>query len=789
MTRFMPINTYKKNFNFEEILKSVKEYLPDVNLKRLKNAFSFAKESHRGQFRRDGKTPYLVHPVATMQILTTFHADEDTLVSALLHDVPEDTGKSIDEIKNLFGNEVAFLVEGITKLSKVHYKHNMEQRQIESLKKMLLHSAEDLRVILIKLADRLHNMQTLENIDNPAKRIRIATETLEIYVPIANLLGIRDIKFKLEFLCFKHLFPKEFEEITKKIKSNEKKRSENTAKFIEKTKEIFDKENIKAVFKSHEKNPYRIYKKINSLGLNINDIDDRITIKIIVEDIPQCYQVLGAIHGKFVPKTDRFKDYIANPKINGYQSLHTAVFGVDGVLTEIQICTKKMDIEDEYGIAANFFLKKDIKDASILTFKGSAWLKKILEIEKTAKVSGNFMEDLRLDIFQDRIFVFTPKGEPIDLPKGASVIDFAYAIHTLIGHHALKAEINNRTRSITTTLKTGDVVNVITSRKISPELSWLSFAKTNLARSKILAYLRKISIEKKIREGRKILQKEFDIAELGLCGRINFKKLREILLNNLNKDFKTFDDVLAAICEGDLRAIDVVAYVQENLKHKKKIFEDDLGKGVRISLKIIAKNRFGLLRDIADILYKHALDMYSLKGWASKYEKDAYFTTELLVKNPLIISQIFDELQQIEDVQYVYKISRKGNIIFNIMVVFAAAVWIFHPFLIRLAINMGFEKKYPLISYLCLYLGFLSMFMLILILTSIIQKYFPMVRNKMLLWIIAFSVPLLAILILIIELFYFNLELNWLILLCELLLVYAYITINYLNYKKIMKKT
>lgn len=778
----MAKSSYSKYFDINEILESIKSYLPNFNDKKFLEAFEYAEKAHRGQFRKDGATPYIAHPVEAVKILTSLHADEETILSALLHDVPEDTGRDINEIKQLFGDKVAFLVDGITKLSKVHYQHDMPARQIESLRKLFLHCGEDLRVILVKLADRLHNMRTLQYVKEADKRMRISKETLEIYVPIANLLGIQDLKSQLEDLCFKNLFPLEYEKIGKIREKGKPRRVKIAKEFMDKIEAACKKIKIEVELIKRTKNLYSIYKKISAVGKTADDIDDRIGIRIIVKTVPACYQVLGIIHENFVPINDRFRDYIANPKINGYQSLHTTVFGIEGVITDVQIRTGKMDLEAEYGIAANFFTKHEI----VSDEKRSEWVNKILEINKNQNGSEEFLQNLRIDIFQDRIFVFTPKGAPIDLPKGASALDFAYAIHSDVGNHAFKADINGKLKPITTVLTTGDVVNIIVSRKIRPELSWLSLVKTNLAKNKILEYFKKGSKENRIFEGHKILQKEFDIVGLGLCENINFRKLRSKLAKDFGKSFENFEDLFVVIAEGDIKATDVAMLVKgSSLFSRNKTAS---GKGIKVSLKIVAKNRFGLLRDISEVLYKSVLDMYSLKGWAAKHEEAAYFTSEILVKDLETLSRIFDELKQVESIISIYRVSTKWLIIFSVASFFTAALWISHAFILKLIKGSLFITAHPWLGSIIIYFGFLLLIVTVLYLTSAVQKYFPFVRYKRLLWAISFAIPILATLLLFIELFYFDLEMSLLGLLVEILFIYGYLVMSYINFRKITRQ-
>lgn len=786
----MAKRSYEKYFKLSNILNSIKEYLPGFNEKKFIEAFNFAEKAHLGQFRKDNTTPYIVHPVEIVKILISLHADEDTLISALLHDVPEDTKYTIEDVEKLFGDKIKFLVDGITKLSAVYYQNDMSKRQVGTLKKLFLHSVKDLRVILIKLADRLHNMQTLGNIKESEKRMRISRETLEIYVPIANLLGIQDIKSQLEDLCFQYLFPTEFEKLNKKRNSSYEKRKKLTDQFVEIISNECRRNRIRAEFFYKEKALYSIFKKLSSMGKSTDETENRIALKVIVKTAAECYEILGIVHSKFVPMNDRFRDYIANPKVNGYQSLHTAVFGVGGIFTELQICTVKMNFESAYGITAGFFMDKSIDSDK----QRANWLKKVLDLEKSQDPSTDFVENLKLDILQDRIFAFTTKGKAVDLPKGASVIDFAYANSAELGNHVAAADINGKRKPISTALKTGDVVNIVLSKKVTPEISWLSLTKTNLAKEKILAYLKKISIEKKRSDGHKILQKEFDIADIGLCENMNFRRLKKSLKQYMGKDFANLESLFVAIGEGESRASDVIKCIEASYKHagffmsSKKTSASKREKNVKVLIKIVAKNRFGLLRDIAEVLYKNVLDMYSLKGWASSYEEDAYFSAELLVEDLETVSHIFDELYQIEGVVSVCRISPRGIISFYISAFVAIVLWIFHPFVLRIISKSDLTIAYPLISDMIVYFGLLVLIFIVIYLTTIVREYFPFVRKKKLLWIIAFSIPLFAVLTLLLEIFLFKLELSITVLFIELLLIYAYLLISYVHFKKTIRQ-
>lgn len=769
---------YKKFFDLDSIVKEIKKYLKSFDDKKFLRAFDFAENAHRGQVRKDGTTPYIVHPVEIVKILGKLHADEDILVAALLHDVPEDTAYDIHQIRENFGNSVAFLVDGITKLSKVQYKHDMPKRQVESLKKLFLHSAKDPRVIIIKLADRLHNMRTLHFIEEESKRARIAGETLEIYVPMANLLGIQEIKSELEDLCFRHLFPTEYKQLSEKINKYEKTNKDAVKQFHEKLESIFKKNGIQACVFERKRNIFSIYKKLCDQGKTINDVENRIAIRIIVSNVTQCYQALGIIHSRFTPTVKKFKDYIASPKSNGYQSLHTTVFGPRGLLTEVQIKTEEMHLEAEHGIAANFFL--DRKD-TMKSDKRSNWMDKVVEIEHALNKHEDFLENLKEDIFQERIFVFSPRGMTIDLPKGASAVDFAYAIHTDVGNHAVKAEINGKVVPLTTPLHNRDVVNVIKSDDAIPSVLWLTFAVTNNARANIKEFLKKSSKDKKIFEGKRMLQKEFDIAGLGLIEKVNFKKINQSVAKDSGRKFKSFDDLLESLGEGGLRALDVANAFK---KYRKRLEKKNAKNQIPVNVKVVAKNRFGLLKDIADVFYKYTSDMNYLKGYASKKEKNALFTAKICVDDLSKVGRIFEELEQIEDVKYVYRISYRGMYLTVALSIITAFVWVMHPFILRKVFSMGDFENEVLIN-LFINFALVALLFIVLYLTRTVKLYFPLVRKRKALWIATFSIPALALLMIIIEIFYFKLPLNWIAIVIEIAIIYTYLGISFRNYKKL----
>jgi len=772
---------YKDYFDLDEIIGSIKKYLPVFDSKKFVEAFEFAELHHRNQTRKDGK-PYITHPVETVKKLINLHVDEDTLIAALLHDVPEDTEADLADIKQLFGSKVTFLVDGITKLSKVYYRNDMEERQIESLKKLLIHTAKDPRVILIKLADRFHNMETLEYISNPEKRIRIAKETLEIYVPIANLLGIQELKASLEDLCFKHLYPEDYKSLKSKIAETVERQQGTLDEMMKVIIKELKKSNIQAKVYGREKSLYSIYKKIISENKTINDINDRIAFRIITKKVSDCYAALGVVHNLFTPKPGRFKDYIAVPKVNGYQSIHTTVFCIGGVLTEIQIRTERMHTDAEYGIAAHYFY--DVSKSggkNLIEDQRSSWTAKILDLQKSQNGSRDFISTLKIDIFQDRIFVFTPEGETIDLPKNATAIDFAYAIHSDIGNHAVNAEINNQIKPVTTILKTGDHVNVITAETQTPKLLWLSFAKTHIARNKIKLFLKKETLKKKVFDGMEMLQKEFDRAGFGLVEDVNFKKLNSVIQEKLNQNFDSVRALYVSIGEGNTLPVDIIKCV----KLLKKIttgFEN------KVAIKIISKNRPSMVKDIVDVLVSYNADFSYVQGRVSFFRKKGILIFYINFASQNDFSEVCQHIEQIEGVESVTRIFRFTVFYFYTVAITTIAFWALHPLFIASITSIQFLKNHEFILNLLLYFGLFMLLFTVVYLKKIIRKSFPSFRNVEWLWIVTFLASTVAVFALIIELYTLNIRFNWAIIFGGILVMYAYLSVQYINYKNTIGK-
>jgi len=474
--------------NVKELLSLLKSSSPE-DKELIKRAYKFTYEAHKEQRRFSGE-PYFNHAYATAKTLAELGMDARTVAAGLLHDTLEDGQTSEAMLEKEFGKEVTFLIKGVTKLGK--YKYHGVVRHAESLRKLFLAISKDVRVLIIRLADRLHNMQTLWAV-REGKRKRIALETLEIYAPVANRLGMGRIKGDLQDLAFPHCLPKEFAE----VKILRKERSKNAMKRLEKVHRTLYKklsaENITIITTDYRvKHLYSLYKKLLRYDKDIEKIHDIAALRIVVSSVGDCYRVLGIIHNTWRPLTGKIKDYIASPKPNGYQSLHTTIFTGDGGIVEIQIRTREMHEEAEYGIAAYLAYKPDSsKTKKVGLSKKLSWIQELVEWQKQVSESKEFLENIKVDFFKDRVFVFTPKGDVVDLPEDSSPIDFAYAIHSDIGSHLAGAKINNKLVSLNTKLANGDIVEIVTKQKSSPSSKWLAYAKTTLAKKHIKAKLAK----------------------------------------------------------------------------------------------------------------------------------------------------------------------------------------------------------------------------------------------------------------------------------------------------------
>lgn len=790
------ITTLRDNYGLDlmVMIDDARRYIPQFNEKKFVEAFYFAAKAHDGQLRKENK-PYIIHPVETVRILISLHADEDTLIAAFLHDVPEDTSHTIQEIENKFGKKIAFLVNGITKLAKVHFRNDMAKRQIESLKKLFIYSAEDARVILIKLADRLHNMRTLQYIDKPEKRTRIARETLEIFVPIANLLGIEELKSELEDLCFQNLLPDEYENISDRMKRNKIKNQRLLDETMQLVQQELDKGRVKAVLYGRQKNYYSIYKKVVSQGKRLDELDDFIALRILVSERDDCYKVLGIIHTLFKPKPGKFKDYIAVPKINGYQSLHTTVFGLNGMITEFQIRTHQMHLQSQYGIAAKNYEQNSSSRSTPMDYSSSSWVKKILEIDHKNTPDDAFIKDLTLDLLQDRIFVFTPNGDPIDLPKDATCIDFAYCIHTQVGHNALKADINGVLLPMTTVLKTGDTVRIITSDKPqNPNREWLFFAKTNTAKTRIRDFFHHESKDAKIRIGKKLLQKEFDRIGLGLITTSSNKKIRQFAAIFPELHLKNFDDILASVGDGSLHSLEFIDFLMTKqpaptppswlarfIHPSKKTSKPQIKVTARI---FFDSDKPGQLKSVLNVIDQFQINLIKSKGRLLFGKRTFVCKFFFHVQSFQQLSELFENFEHIEGVQRVERLFWQRKLSFLLFSIVTIAVWLPHPLILYFVAYKQTYFNNNLVSLGFQYLSVGMLFFMVYFLKRLTQRSFPELRETNRLWVMTFVLSIFAFLTFFAEIFYFKLHLNWVVVFGLILLVFGYLMSEYLYHRE-----
>lgn len=560
----------------EELISKIKANGNNVDIDLVKKAYDLAFEAHKEQKRESGE-PYITHPISVAMILADMGMDTNTIVAGLLHDVIEDTDYTYEDISNIFNVEVANLVDGVTKLGKIKYK-SKEEQQADNVRKMLLAMAKDIRVIIIKLADRLHNMRTLKYM-KPEKQKKKAQETLDIFAPLAHRLGISKIKWELEDLCLRYIHPEEYYDLVNMIAEKRVEREKFISRIIKELKENLDKANIDSDIEGRPKHFYSIYRKMVNKHKSIEQIFDLTAIRILVNTVKDCYAVLGIVHTIYKPIPGRFKDYIAMPKPNMYQSLHTTVIGSEGKTFEIQIRTFEMHRTAEYGIAAHWKYKSGINgtDSKDMTFENKlTWLRDILEWQKEAVDATEFMEGFKLDLFSDEIFVFTPKGVVINLPVGATPLDFAYKIHTDIGNKCVGAKVNGKIVTLDYKLKTGEIVEILTSSSSrGPNIDWLNIANSNQARSKIKQWLRKARREENLERGKEMLDKECKKQSLVFSdlskGPLYDKLLKRYHLNNV-------EEIYVAIGEGELLSSTVISKLKENIV--KQVAEEELNKNI-----------------------------------------------------------------------------------------------------------------------------------------------------------------------------------------------------------------
>ncbi len=565
----MPGKTAEKPATgIDELIELTAAYNPEVNRELLRQAYEFAAEAHTGQKRLTGED-YMTHPLEVARVLSELEMDDSTLAAALLHDVVEDTGHELSEVREMFGSEIALLVEGVTKLRRIQFDTRRE-RQAENLRRMLLAMAQDLRVILIKLADRLHNMRTLSPLPEE-RRIEVAQETLQILAPIAHRLGIWRLKWELEDLALLYLDPEKYHEIGQAVTHSREERFTAINEAIGQLRTRLAEMGIEAEIEGRPKHFYSIYQKMQKQAVDFEQILDLEAIRVIVNTETECYTALGVVHSLWLPLPDMFTDYIAKPKSNMYQSLHTKVIGPNGGPMEVQIRTWAMHRRAEYGVAAHWRYKEGY-GGDLETDTKLSWLRQLLDLHTDLRDPHEWLESLKLDLFKDQVFVFTPKGDVIDLPAGSTPVDFAYRIHTEVGNRCVGAKVNGRMVPLSYVFKNGDVAEIVTSSRpeARPSLDWLSFVVSSPAKSRIKAWYRRAQREESIAHGRERMEEE--CSRLGLDPEL---LLSEKALDELapRMSYTSGEDIFAAVGYGDLTAETVIRRLRgepQKVKPKKK---------------------------------------------------------------------------------------------------------------------------------------------------------------------------------------------------------------------------
>ena len=548
------METYEEHYH--AMCNAIRKRMPNADMALIDRAVDYAAGKHAAQKRKDG-SPYIIHPLAVAQIVTEMGLDQDAILGALLHDCIEDTDASHEEIERLFGTTVAELVEGVTKLTRANFS-STEQAQMENLRKMFMAMSKDIRVVLIKIADRLHNMRTMQY-QTPEKQILKCRETMDIYAPLAHRLGMQRIKWELEDTALKYLAPAEYEEITSYLQAHREQDETFMRTIQDKITQRLTAVGIHNTTYGRIKHVYSIYRKMQAQGKTMDELYDIYAFRVIVDTIPDCYNVLGHIHDLFNLIPGRFKDYISTPKPNMYQSLHTTVIGSQGIPFEVQIRTWEMHETAEYGIAAHWKYKQGTGSGSEKDFE---WVRRLLESQQDSDAE-EYVQSLKIDMFDDEVFVFTPKGRIVPLPSGSTPIDFAYAIHSGVGNSMVGAKVNNRIANIDTTLRNGDICEIITSKSAKgPSRDWLNICKSNQARTKIKQWFKKEKRDENIVHGKASFESEMKRTGLPMSA-ITDPELEPQLLKKLS--FDSWDDMYAAIGYGGLTAVKAVGRVRDDI--------------------------------------------------------------------------------------------------------------------------------------------------------------------------------------------------------------------------------
>jgi guanosine-3',5'-bis(diphosphate) 3'-pyrophosphohydrolase len=715
--------------SIEQLLAKLNKIDPESNNEIVRKAYVYAKKKHAGQMRLSGES-YIAHPQAVAEILVELGLDDVTIAAALLHDVIEDTDTKNVEIEQKFGRKVAELVDGVTTLGEIDFSRLPSEdvqevkfkAQIESLRKFFLAMAKDVRVVVIKLADRLHNMRTLDAL-SPADQKRVSRETLEIFAPLADRLGMGNIKAELEDLAFKYSNPDGYRRIEKLMQEGERERKNYLSHIKRVIINELAAEGIKAEIDGRAKHLYSTHNKLEKVGGDISKVYDLMAVRVMVDTVEECYKALGIIHKRFKPLIYRIKDYIAVPKPNGYQSLHTTVFGLRGKITEIQIRTHEMHEEAEKGVAAHWYYgEKKLEEAyrnkpSFAPQEHIDWVSKIMDWQKNIKNMDDFAESLKIDLFNDRIFAFTPEGKIVDLPEGATPVDFAYEIHSLLGNRCRGAKVNGRIVPLDYQLVNRDVVEILTAPKkdvSGPNRGWLEFVKTAKAKQRIRSWFRRQNREENIREGDKLLSAELSIFNLKEVSEAQQKKIID------TTGWRSWDDVLAAIGDGSIMSKHIVRRIigqkiaeleketkktkptaksspsslagivvryAECCKPKKgdpvkgyitkgygitihradcgslltsapeRIIEVDFTstKKIKVKVEISGKNRVGLIRDVTDLIAKEKLIVDDLKAHNPRPDT-SLLTVAFTLDDPSTLSDLIKKIREVDGIERIKQV-------------------------------------------------------------------------------------------------------------------------------------
>ena len=560
---------------FDELLAQIEEYNPSCDKEKICETYELAARLHSDQ-KRDSGEPYIIHPLAVASILASLHMDDTTIMAGLLHDVVEDTDMTLEDIRELYGDDMVVLLDGVTKLSKLEFRSKQE-RQVENLRKMFLAMSRDIRIIIIKLADRLHNMRTLSSHHSDLRKKEIALETQEIFAPLAHRLGIYKIKWELEDLCLRYLEPEAYNNLAEQLTMRRDEREAFLNEVSETIRTHLEETNIACEITARPKNFYSIYRKMVRQNKSLNEIYDIHAVRVLVETVKDCYGALGVVHTLWKPMPGRFKDYIAMPKANMYQSLHTTVIGPAGRPVEVQIRTYEMHQVAEYGIAAHWKYKEgkgvDNSNAAREVDNRLNWLRQMLDWQKEVSDAKEFVESVKGDFFGDQsVFVFTPAGDVIELPDGATPIDFAYRVHTQVGHQCVGAKVDGRIVQLDTTLQNGNIVEILTARGAGPSRDWLKIAQTNQAKNKIRQWFRKEGRDEfSVQKGRAMLEKEALKNNIDIAAMFKVERLNDIIKRT---NFVSVEDMYVALAEGAITTLGIINKIKEDPILKKALLPE-----------------------------------------------------------------------------------------------------------------------------------------------------------------------------------------------------------------------